>query len=294
MSVSLTIDQRKEITAYINHYRSLHQAPPLTWNNDIAVVSENWSAYLLSNNLFQHSQNPLYGENLAFFQGYGTDILTLLKLAVDGWYNEISEYNFSRPGFSQATGHFTCLVWASSKQFAISIALDKSTTACDIVFNTSPPGNVQGGYVLNVLPKRSVPPVPIPLPPVPIPLPPVPIPVPLPPVQLPLPVPLPVPLPPVPVPLPHVPLPLPNKSTIRMIINNLHNIIFLLNTNRSVYVIVQYIQNIIAEISTITLPDQNAIQLSLNSIVHLLQTHRYRNKAIQTIYDIIAKLNTYL
>lgn len=34
--------------------------------------------------------------------------------AVDAWYNEVTIYDFSRPGWSSGTGHFTQLVWADS------------------------------------------------------------------------------------------------------------------------------------------------------------------------------------
>ena len=88
----LTSDQITEITTYINNYRRLHQARPLVWDTTIMNASDKWSQYLLTNNLFQHSGNPLYGENLAYFRGYGVDIVTLLKKSVDSWYNEISSY----------------------------------------------------------------------------------------------------------------------------------------------------------------------------------------------------------
>ena len=106
----LTPEQITEITNYINSYRSKHQAPPLVWDSAIYKVAQDWSSYLVTNNLFKHSGNQSYGENLAYYQGYGTNVMTLLKKAVDGWYNEYKLYDFNNPGFSQAIGHFTCLV----------------------------------------------------------------------------------------------------------------------------------------------------------------------------------------
>jgi len=51
--------------------------------------------------------------------------MTLLKLSIDNWYNEIKLYNFKNPGFSNKTDHFTCLVWKSSKSFSIGISINK-------------------------------------------------------------------------------------------------------------------------------------------------------------------------
>ena len=114
--MSLTSDQIIDITSYINAYRAKHSAPPLKWNSTIASFSQQWSDYLLSKNLFQHSGSQLYGENLAYFEGYGSDLINLIKMSVDAWYNEVSLYDFNKPGFSAATGHFTCLVWLASKE----------------------------------------------------------------------------------------------------------------------------------------------------------------------------------
>uniref|UniRef100_A0A6C0KWJ8 SCP domain-containing protein n=1 Tax=viral metagenome TaxID=1070528 RepID=A0A6C0KWJ8_9ZZZZ len=156
-------DQINEITAYINNYRTLHQAPPLTWDPTIAIFSQNWANYLLNNNLFQHSGTSLYGENLAYFQGYGTDFMGLVKLAVDMWYNEIKLYDFTKPGFSEATGHFTALVWKSSTTFAMGFAINTTTNAVDVTMNTSPPGNVIGQFDTNVLAPTSSTPAPVPV-----------------------------------------------------------------------------------------------------------------------------------
>ena len=76
---SLTPDQENEIALYINNYRAKHQAPPMVWDNTIYSFSQSWSLVLSSNNLFQHSGNQLYGENLEYFQGYCSDAMVLIK-----------------------------------------------------------------------------------------------------------------------------------------------------------------------------------------------------------------------
>jgi glioma pathogenesis-related protein 2 len=172
-----------EITDYINNYRSKHNSPPLVWDTTIASFSQDWANYLLSNNLFQHSGSLIYGENLAYFQGYPINMLTLIKRAIDLWYNEITLYDFANPGFSETTGHFTCLVWKASTKFAIGYSFDEISKTVEVVMNTSPPGNVAGQYKQNVLapttpsipPTPSTPPA---QPPVIVPPPPLPIPTP--------------------------------------------------------------------------------------------------------------------
>lgn len=140
-----------DLTNYVNAYRAKNQAPPLVWDNTIATFSQNWTYYMTSNNLFKHSGTPLYGENISYFEGYGTDPMTLLFLAIDGWYNEISLYNFNNPGFADATGHFTCLVWLTSTSFGMGITINESTGESYISFNTNPPGNIIGEFQQNVL-----------------------------------------------------------------------------------------------------------------------------------------------
>ena len=190
VSAALTITEINEITLYINTYRAKNQAPPLIWNNTIADFSRQWSHHLMTDNLFQHSGTTLYGENLASFQGmgqrdevlqqlspeqaplardFGVDKLTLLKKSVDNWYSEISLYDFSHPGFSSATGHFTCLVWLSSIEYGIAIDIDPTTSKAIVTMNTSPPGNIEGQFPQNVLPhiidsSNVLIPLPLPLP----------------------------------------------------------------------------------------------------------------------------------
>jgi hypothetical protein len=216
---ALTDSQKTEITSYINKYRMLHQSPPLAWDDTITQASQNWSAYLLNNNIFQHSGNRLYGENLAYFNGYGNDIMVLLKKSVDAWYNEVKMYDFKNPGFSASTGHFTCLVWKSSTSYGIGIAVDAKSRAY-IVMNTSPPGNYVGKFKVNVLPAITPAPVPVPAP-------------------VPAPAPAPAPAP--------VPVPLPDnvKNNKTYIINALYNIITSIQQNQPRNVVINAIYNVI-------------------------------------------------
>ena len=78
---TLTAVQQVEISNYINALRLKHQAPAIIWDSKIYSFSQKWSSYLATNNLFQHSKSQDYGENLAYFRGYGTDIMVLLKLS---------------------------------------------------------------------------------------------------------------------------------------------------------------------------------------------------------------------
>ena len=233
-----TQSQIDDITAYVNNYRSIHQAPPLKWDTTIAQFSQNWANYLLINNVFQHSGSSLYGENLAYFKGYGTDLMTLLKLAIDMWYNEIKDYDFKKPGFAEGTGHFTALVWKSSTNFAMGFAINPLTTSVDVTMNMSPPGNVSGQYEINVLEATS----PIVVPPT------TPVPTPVTPNT-----PQSLPRPPSP-PQKNCP-PCPAQSSSIMlkanIINSLYNIIGELNKNKSKDIIIHDINNIIIDIVNI-------------------------------------------
>ena len=72
---------------------------------------------------------------------------------MDSWYSEVSDYNWSSPGFASSTGHFTQIVWINTKQMGIGIACTSDQKKCYIVANYSPPGNYGGEYQANVKPK---------------------------------------------------------------------------------------------------------------------------------------------
>jgi hypothetical protein len=144
--MSITAEQKTEITNYVNAYRAIHQSPPIAYDDTIAEYSQGWATYLSENNVFYNSGSKVYGENLAYLQG--AEVMPLLKKAVDSWYNEIGSYNFNGE-FSPETAKLTCLLWKSSTQFGLGIGLSGDRVL--IVFNTAPLGNYTNQMKQNVL-----------------------------------------------------------------------------------------------------------------------------------------------
>ena len=147
MSVTLTVEQKSEITNYINAYRAIHQSGPLTHDDTITEYSQGWAIYLSSNNLFYNSGSKVYGETIAYLKG--TELIPVLKKAVDVWYNEIGTYDFIKSEFSPETARLTCLLWKGSTQFGLGVAVSGDTII--LVFNTAPIGNVTNQVKQNVL-----------------------------------------------------------------------------------------------------------------------------------------------
>lgn len=148
----LSQDQINEITEYINIYRRKHHSHDITYNSEISKISQNWSNNLIKKNIFSHSNNRKYGENLSMFRGYKNDIIYLIKKSIDMWYNEVKLYDFNKSAYNSQTGHFTALVWNSSIEFGIGYTYNSSTKTVVICMNFSPPGNVIGLFRENVFP----------------------------------------------------------------------------------------------------------------------------------------------
>ncbi|OAL28385.1 hypothetical protein AYO20_09502 [Fonsecaea nubica] len=129
---------RESILNSTNFFRYEHSAGYIYWNETLASYAQSYSEGCV----WTHSHGP-YGENLA--RGY-PDVIS----AVDAWGNERALYNFSSSdptGFTEATGHFTQLVWQSTQ------ATGCGWTDCDgkngldgiyLVCEYWPPGNVVG------------------------------------------------------------------------------------------------------------------------------------------------------
>nr|XP_043881224.1 Golgi-associated plant pathogenesis-related protein 1-like isoform X2 [Solea senegalensis] len=140
--------QREFLDAH-NTYRKLHGSPPLVLSSELNAAAQRWAEHLLSLGLLSHSDTS-NGENI--YTAMKSDPLTA-KDAVDAWYEEVSNYSWSSPGFRSNTGHFTQVVWKESAQLGVGVAT--AGTRSYVVAQYHPAGNMTmpGFFERNVLPK---------------------------------------------------------------------------------------------------------------------------------------------
>lgn len=73
----------------------------------------------------------------------------------DAWYNELNDPGYTYGDeFSEGTGHFTQLVWASSERIGCGIGMNDRGTGFYGVANYDPAGNYEGQFKDNVLPPK--------------------------------------------------------------------------------------------------------------------------------------------
>ncbi|XP_003726109.2 uncharacterized protein LOC100892542 [Strongylocentrotus purpuratus] len=141
---------RKEALSSHNKYRDVHGVSSLKLSDDLNDHAQRWAEHLSQSGKFSHSNNRELGENIGMhYSSASTEFSG--QDATDLWYQESSKYDFSSPGFRQGTGHFSQIVWKSSKEFGIGKAVTKDGKVI-IVGNYKPPGNMSGNFPENVFP----------------------------------------------------------------------------------------------------------------------------------------------
>lgn len=135
-----------QVVAQHNAARAKYGANPVTWNAALYSATQAYANQCK----FQHSSDGNYGENLAAGTGkYG------IVDAVNGWMSEASAYDYNKPDFSSATGHFTQVVWKGTTQVACAVASCPAGTIFSqasqyVVCRYTPPGNFLGQFAANV------------------------------------------------------------------------------------------------------------------------------------------------
>ncbi len=127
-----------------NTYRATHNAPPVTWSDELARSAGQWASTCPSG----HS-GGIYGENIAWAT-YDMEPRDVVKL----WYDEIEKYDFSNPGFNLKTGHFTQVVWKNTTQIGCAHVEGCGNWQHTWVCEYSPAGNIIGQFAQNVSPKN--------------------------------------------------------------------------------------------------------------------------------------------
>ncbi|MGC6422021.1 MAG: CAP family protein [Flavobacteriaceae bacterium] len=120
----------------------------LTWSDALAADAAAWAQNMAEKEKMYHSGNaerPGQGENLYYTTA--TDTERSGRNASKAWYDEIQLYTYAPIGSGEnnfaAIGHYTQMVWKSTTEVGMALAVSKSG-ATYVVARYSPPGNWQG------------------------------------------------------------------------------------------------------------------------------------------------------
>jgi len=133
-----------------NAIREKHGAPLLSLDEGLCQSAQQWADRLAATNRFDHKPNNDYGENLYSQWATSANADCSAQRAVESWYDECKGYSYSSEPLSLGYGHFTQLVWRSTKRIGMGKAKTRDGKRTIIVANYDPPGNYVGQYVQNV------------------------------------------------------------------------------------------------------------------------------------------------
>lgn len=134
----------------INTYRSNHCTPLLQYDLDIENIA-NKSAILLSNDT-NFNNKYINSENIALIDdnNENNDKTYAVIAAINLFYNQYNNYNYSNPQFNYNTSCFTQLLWASTAKCGVGIS-NNNKNKLIIVIKFSKAGNIENEYNINVL-----------------------------------------------------------------------------------------------------------------------------------------------
>ncbi|CAF0914799.1 unnamed protein product [Didymodactylos carnosus] len=146
-NVDAIVFQQQALTQH-NYYRSLQCAPALMLNETLNTIAQSWSSHLATTHTSAHSGNTMNGEYIGENLRDTSASVAINPSNINGsspsnaWYDEISSYNWSNPGYTSTTGHFTQLVWAGTQVMGIGLACISDGTTCYVTANYYPGGNI--------------------------------------------------------------------------------------------------------------------------------------------------------
>lgn len=141
----------KEALETHNKFRAAHQAPALSWSSALARDAEAWAKQIAREGRLRHADTS-DGENV--FMVFGREIDG--SDAVNSWYSEVKNYDFSKSGYQTNTGHFTQVVWKGSRELGIGKAKSVDGKVF-VVGRYRPAGNNMRAFGENVFPSKDGP-----------------------------------------------------------------------------------------------------------------------------------------
>lgn len=154
-------NQRNRLLTRQNEYRAKHGVPNMTVDTALQNKAQEWAEHLATIGSLVHSDLKLDGKSVGenIYSKSSSAIPTITgDDAIDKWYGENVNYDYSNPGYSSTTGHFTQVVWKSSTKVGCGIAATKEKIngwfKIYVVCNYSPAGNMNSPsyFKANVLP----------------------------------------------------------------------------------------------------------------------------------------------
>jgi len=137
-----------------NRFRQLHEVTPLVLDSQLSTQAQEYADRLAKKGLLEHDKKMDDGENLAMKcigpqenDPTGAFFTTL-------WYQEVCNpgYDFTKPKFSESTGHFTQLAWKNTDKLGIGRAFkNEGGIKCEyVVARYRPAGNFLNEFNENV------------------------------------------------------------------------------------------------------------------------------------------------
>jgi len=133
-----------------NKYRARHGAVDLVLDHELCSRAQEYADCLASTDTFEHSGDPHLGENL--YWSWSSDPAWRCggEEPVTSWYEECRGYSYEVEPRDPGTGHFTQLVWSSSRHLGVGVSQSDNTGRFYVVMKYDPPGNVIGSYTRHV------------------------------------------------------------------------------------------------------------------------------------------------
>lgn len=119
-------------------------------NTDLSALAQEWAEKLAREERFAHRPNFEYGENIYCLWSSDRNEKANPREVVRSWYEENKEFNYGvEPKGIFRAGHFSQLVWKSSKELGVGVGKTKRGKVI-VVCNYNPRGNISGEFLLNV------------------------------------------------------------------------------------------------------------------------------------------------
>jgi len=141
--------ERSALLAH-NKYRIRHGVCLLKLDRKVCTLAQEYADTLATTDSFQHSADPVYGENLYWSWSSEPGWELAGEEAVESWYEEKKGYNYSTEPEDTDSGHFTQMIWAQSRHLGVGLAKSPTTGKFFTVMKYDPAGNYMGKYRENV------------------------------------------------------------------------------------------------------------------------------------------------